>query len=801
MTLTIVAIASFFTLAYFGKGYLALVAGTFFGFFAWKASLPVGTETAGVALTLAAILVFFGVPFVRRVLSAVVMKLMAKALPTIGETEDIALKAGTVWWEGELFSGAPKWKKLINFNVQELNDEEQAFMDGPVEQLCKKIDDDKIFQDRDLPEDLWNFIKKKKFFGLCIPKEYGGLGFSAGLHSMVVKKISSRSITTAVTVMVPNSLGPAELILHYGTQEQKDHYLPRLAKGLEVPCFALTEPTAGSDAANGQSLGVVCKGKFKGKTVTGIKVNFNKRYITLAPVATVVGLAFRLTDPDGLLGGKEDIGITCALLPRDTKGMEIGNRHDPMGVPFQNGPIRGKDVFIPMEYVIGGEDGVGHGWRMLMECLAVGRSISLPSLSVGAAQFSTRATSAYSVIREQFGLSINKFEGVSERIARITGHAYFMEACRKLTVGAVDAGEKPSVASAISKAYLTEGMRLCINDGMDVQAGAAICRGENNIFSRPYSSIPVGITVEGANILTRSLMIFGQGAMRCHPFLLDEVNAIQNNDAIAFDKALFGHINHITRNKVRSLFLMLTCGIFSPTPVLGKEAKYYRQLNRMSAAFAVIADAGLITLGGALKRKESLSGHYADALSWMYIATATLKRFHDEGRKDEDRVLLDWSMAYALHNAEQAMISVLRNLPNRLVANGVKLITFPFGGKFKVPSDNQVARVTTLISNNEALRDHVTNGIYIPNAKSKGFGAIEDAFLKVKAAAPARKKLDIARRKGQVKKGTVVDMAKKAKADGILSSDEYLTITKAEKARDAVIQVNDFDPKVYKDLK
>ncbi|HIM25981.1 MAG TPA: acyl-CoA dehydrogenase, partial [Rhodospirillales bacterium] len=461
------------------------------------------------------LIALFGIPVIRRpLISAPIMKMVGRALPRMGETERIALEAGTVWWDGELFSGKPDWQKLLDFEIKPLSEEEQAFLDGPTEDLCQMLDDWQINQDRDLPPEVWAFIKDQGFFGIIIPKEFGGLGYSAHAHSAVVVKLSSRSVTAAVTVMVPNSLGPGELLVHYGTEAQKDHYLPRLARGQDIPCFALTEPGAGSDAANGRSQGIVCKGMWDGEEITGIRLTFNKRYITLAPVATVIGLAFRLFDPEHLLGEEEDIGITCALIPRDTPGLKIGNRHDPMGVPFQNGPVFGDDVFVPLDYIIGGREGAGNGWRMLMESLAAGRSISLPSQSLGAAELACRSTSAYATVREQFGMPIGKFEGVREPLARIAGHAYFMNAGRRLAFGAVDAGEKPSVISAVVKAYLTEGSRLCINDAMDIHAGAAICRGPGNIFPRPYDAMPIGITVEGANILTRSLIVFGQGAIR-----------------------------------------------------------------------------------------------------------------------------------------------------------------------------------------------------------------------------------------------------------------------------------------------
>jgi acyl-CoA dehydrogenase len=753
------------------------------------------------ALVLAALVALLTVrPLRRVVISKPLMKMAGGMLPTIGETERIALEAGTVWWDGELFSGAPKWKKLTGFNVRKLSKDEQAFIDGPVNKLCEMLDDFELAQERMLPPQVWNFIKKNKFFGMIIPKEHGGLGFSAAAHSAVVAKIASRSVATAVTVMVPNSLGPGELLLRYGTEAQKKYYLPRLAKGDEIPCFALTEPTAGSDAANGKSHGVMTRGRWQGKEVVGIKLNFAKRYITLAPVATVVGLAFKLSDPDGLLGGEKDIGITCALLPHDIAGMTIGNQHDPMGVPFPNGPIFGKDVFIPLEFVIGGREFVGQGWRMLMEALAAGRGISLPSLSVGAAQVSTRATSAYAVVREQFGMQIGKFEGVRERLARIAAHSYFMEATRRLTAGAVDAGEHPAVASAVAKAYLTEGMRLTLNDGMDIMAGASICRGPGNIFSRAYMSIPIGITVEGSNILTRSLIVFGQGAIRCHPYLQAEVDALAARDLKKFDRALFGHIGHIIANALRAKFHAVTGGMFSMRPMRGGMGYYYRKLNRFSAAFALLADFGLVTMGGALKRKEYLSGRYADALAWMYIASATLKRMHDSGYPASEKPLVEWVMAHAFHEIEKALLGVTQNLPNRFMATLGRLIVFPLGAHhYHEPTDRMHDKVVDALLNPDGVvREALTGIIYRPEANSPGLGVLDDARSKVLATEAARKKMSVAIKRGLLPKRADLNAALKA---GIISAAEKTALVAAEKAVDAAIQVAHYAPKVYKTLK
>jgi len=753
-------------------------------------------------IVVVALIAIFAISSVRKTyVTSVIMKIVGNILPTMGDTERIALEAGTVGWEGQIFSGKPNWGQLLNFKIQELTTEEQAFLDGPVEKLCTMVDDWQLAQDRDFPPRVWAFLKKEKFFGIIIPKEYGGLGFSAHTHSAVVAKISSRSVACAVTVMVPNSLGPGELLMEYGTQTQKDHYLPRLAVGKDIPCFALTEPNAGSDAANGESKGIVCKGKWKGKNIVGIRMTFNKRYITLAPIATVLGIAFKLYDPDGLLGDKEDIGITCALLPRNTQGVNVGNQHDPMGVPFLNGPLSGTDIFVPLDYIIGGQEQAGNGWRMLMENLAAGRCISLPSLSVGAAELATRATSAYGLVREQFGLPIGRFEGVRERLARIAGHTYFMNATRRLSFGAVDDGQRPSVLSAIAKAYLTEGMRLCLNDAMDIHAGSAICRGPNNIFSRSYSSIPIGITVEGANILTRSLIVFGQGAIRCHPYTAKEMHAVASQDLDAFDAAFFGHIRHIFKTAFRAIGHGLTGSFFAASPVPGFEAKYYKDITRFSAVFALCADVALGTLGGALKRKEHLSGRFSDAFAWMFLATAALKHFYDQGRPEHQRAYLDWSCTYALHQAEQALIGVLDNLPHRFIAWPIKQLLFPFGPKRKPLTNVQIEAVANAVLFNNDSRDCITSDIFIPNENQPGLGVLEAALKRVLAASPARDKVTNALRSGKINKGTIREMAQSALDAGVISAQEFDTIQVAEEMRDSVVHVADFIPEDYVNLK
>lgn len=789
-------------LLYAGRGYWAWIALTAAVLLAWVIGGIESLEAfAVVAVAAFTIALLFGISAIRRTLvSSPLMRLVGKALLIMGDTERIALEAGTVWWDGELFSGNPDWQKLIDFESQPLTGQERAFLDGPVEELCAKLDDWQIAQARDIPQEAWDFLKQHRFLGMIIPEKYGGLGFSAIAHSAVIVKISSRSAAAGVTVMVPNSLGPGELLLHYGTDAQKDYYLPRLARGEEIPCFALTEPTAGSDAASTTSTGIVCHGTYEGKEVLGMRLNWEKRYITLAPIATVIGLAFRLYDPDGLIGDEEDLGITCALLPRDLPGIEIGNRHDPMGVPFPNGPIFGRGVFVPLSFIIGGPDGTGQGWRMLMESLAAGRSISLPSLSIAAAQTATRVVGAYGTIREQFGLPIGRFEGVEEAIARIGGYTYLMDAARRLTCGAVDAGEKPAVLSGIVKAYLTEIMRSVLNDTMDIRAGAEICRGPKNTIGRTYTAVPIAITVEGANILTRSLIIYGQGAVRAHPFVREEMEAIGRKDLARFDRAFFGHVNFFFRNFVRAFLLGLTGGRFVSAPIGGPSARYYRALSRWSAAFALVSDSALAIFGGELKRREKIGGRLADALAWQYLASATLKRFYDEGQTPRDEAVMRWAATQALAKIEEALGGVLDNLPNRPVAWLLRLIVLPWGFSMRPPSDALGTKVAAAILNDGELRRHLTPDVYVPSAQEDGLGVLEFALIKVVEAQPAKVKLRNAMRDGRLKGVTADDLAAAVSA-GIVTDTERRSLEEADAARNAAIQVDVFEPDVYHSLK
>ena len=754
-----------------------------------------------VALLLAGVFVFL-VPPIRRVLvTRHVLPILARALPRMGDTERIALEAGSVWWEAELFSGHPRWSRLVDFKPRQLTDKERAFLDGPVEELCRMTDDWDVIQKGDLAPEVWAHLKKHRFFGMIIPEEYGGLGFSALMHSAVITKLSSRSVTAAVTAMVPNSLGPAELLLHYGTPQQKQHYLPRLASGEEVPCFALTEPEAGSDATAQRSEGIVCRGTFEGREVVGMRLHWSKRYITLGPVATVLGLAFRLRDPDHILGPNEDLGITCALLPVKLPGVKIGERHDPLGIPFMNGPTFGTDVFAPLEFIIGGPTMAGKGWRMLMDCLAAGRGISLPSLSVGASKLAARTTSAYANVREQFGLPIGRFEGIEEPLARIGGLTYAMDAARRLTLGAIDEGQKPAVISAIVKRYLTEGMRTVVNDAMDIQAGAAISRGPRNILAAAYAAVPVGITVEGANILTRTLIIYGQGAIRCHPYVQKEMAAVAARDVAALDGAFFGHVGHVFGTAFRTFLLALTNGGLAGSPVSGRVGPLFQSLARYSAAFALVSDAAMATLGGALKRKESLSGRLADALAWMYIESAALKQYLDDGQPKSDWPYVRWTAAHASHEIENALKGVLDNLPNRFAAWALGILIFPLGAHRRPPSDRISASVARSLLSDAEARERLTAGIYLPSADEPGLGRLEAAFRKVVAAAPADRKVRDATRAKKLKAAEGCDLFEDAARQGVITEAERKLLCEADAARRDVIQVDAFGFDAYRQLR
>jgi len=733
----------------------------------------------------------------RQSISAPLLGWFRKVLPPLSDTEQQALDAGTVWWDGELFSGRPDWGKLHNFPTPRLTEEEQAFLDGPVEQLCQMTNEWQVTTElQDLPPNVWQFIKDNGFFGLIIPKEYGGKGFSAYAHSQIAMKLASRSGDLGSTVMVPNSLGPAELLMHYGTEEQKQHYLPRLARGEEVPCFALTAPEAGSDAGAMPDKGIICKGQWNGEEIVGLRVTWEKRYITLGPVATVLGLAFKAYDPDHLLGDEESLGITLALIPTNTEGVNIGRRHFPLNAAFMNGPNSGTDVFIPMDYLIGGQERIGQGWMMLMNCLSVGRSISLPAGSIGAAKMASMTTGAYARIRQQFNLPIGEFEGIQEALARIGGNTYVMDAARTMTAGAVDLGEKPSVLSAVVKYHLTERMRQCINDAMDVHGGKGICMGPRNYLGRAYQSVPISITVEGANILTRNMMIFGQGAIRCHPYVLREMQAAaldDHNEALTrFDRLLFEHIGFSLSNASASLLLGLTGGRLAGVPDYPQTRRYYQQLSRLAAAFATLTDCTMLMLGGELKRRERLSARLGDIMSNLYLASATLKHFDDQGRQEEDLPFVQWGLEDLLHRIETSLHEVLRNFPNRSMGCLLRTIIFPLGRRLDPPSDRIGAEIARRLMRPGASRDRLIAGCYQSADPNDVTGLLNSALSKVILADPIEARLHKALRSGELDHDSDADTLAVAAESGVISPEEAELVREARAARLAVITVDDF---------
>jgi len=738
-------------------------------------------------------------PLRRALFAAPLLKLFKRVLPRISETEQVALDAGTVGFEGELFAGKPDWSKLLSQPKPQLSAEEQAFLDGPCEELCRMIDDWHITHEiADLPPEIWDYVKRKGFFAMIIPKRYGGLEFSALAHSMVLQKLSSISATLSSLVAVPNSLGPAELLLRYGSEEQKNHYLPRLADGREVPCFALTGPYAGSDATSIPDYGIVCRQTVDGRETLGIRLTFDKRYITLAPVATLVGLAFRMYDPEHLLGDKEDLGITLALIPRETKGLEIGRRHLPLNIPFQNGPLRGKDVFVPIDTLIGGPHMAGHGWRMLVECLSVGRGISLPSNATGFVRLAVAATGAYARIRKQFGLAVARFEGVEEALARIGGFAYATAALSRASAAAVDRGEKPAVASAIAKCHATDLGRIVVQDAMDVHGGKGIQLGPSNYLGRMWQGAPIPITVEGANIMTRSLMIFGQGAIRCHPWILKEMHAVNEPDRAKalheFDAALFGHIGFGFSNAVRSFVLGLTFAKFGKAPGDAYTRRYYRKLNRYSAALALLADTAMGVLGGKLKFKEKISARLGDVLSYLYICSAMLKRYEDEGRPEVERPMLAWAFHESVWRMQMALDGVIRNFPVRPVAWLVHMLVFPFGRREVPPSDRLGRRVAALITAPNAARDALVRGMYLtPNANNP-VGRMHALLPDVIAAEPVERKFLKAVKANNIRAHDYFEQLAEAAKQGAISETERAMLERLRRATAEFINVDDFDP-------
>jgi acyl-CoA dehydrogenase len=732
---------------------------------------------------------YFTIPFVN---------LLQRRMPPISDTEREAIEAGNVWWEKDLFCGRPNWKKFHSMPKPTLTQEEKSFLDNQVETLCSMLNDWQIVnQHRDLPKEVWDYLKNERFFGMVIPKEYGGHGFSALAHSTVVVKIATRSISTAVNTMVPNSLGPAELLLHYGTNEQKEYYLPRLANGQEIPCFALTGPEAGSDAGSITDTGVICRGQHNGKEVIGIRLNWDKRYITLAPVASVLGLAFRMYDPDHLLSEKTDIGITLCLVPTNHPGVQIGNRHLPLNLAFMNGPTKGKDVFIPLDWIIGGVEMAGQGWRMLMECLSIGRSISLPALSTACGKLSYRMTGAYARLRRQFTTSSANFEGVEAALGNIGGLTYTIEACRMLTAGAVDQNIKPAIASAIAKYHMTEMARKIISHSMDVHAGHAIQVGPRNLIAHAHFAIPVSITVEGANILTRNLIIFGQGAIRCHPYILKEIQLFStpesSNKIEQLDKILLSHIGFFISNIARNICAGLTGGRIISSPYSGPMARYYRQLTRMSSALALLSDVSMLLLGGALKRKERLSARLGDILSQLYLASAVLKYYRDEGQPKSDLNYVKWSVENCLFEIQNACDELLNNFPMRWVGKVLRFVIFPFGRAYNKPSDNLYHQVVRSMLEPTEIRDRLTRYCYLGTDQNDTIPRMEEALSQLTHIEPLWKKLQNAVRSGTVPRlGTLEERTLAAQKSGVLTPEEARSICHFDSLHKEVIQVNEF---------
>lgn len=742
----------------------------------------------------------WGMPPLRRTLfTHPVMRIIDRMglLPAISETERVALEAGKVWVEGELFSGHPNWTRIREAPYPSLSSEEQQFLDGPVQDLCDLVDDWKVWADRQFPDEAWQLMQQEKMFGMIIPKKYGGLGFSAMVNSAVVMKLQSHCGPLATTVMVPNSLGPAELLIHYGTQAQREHYLERLATGTFLPAFALTEPGAGSDAGAIQATGILFKDQSGN---VNIRLNWQKRYISLSTVADVLGIAFKLKDPDHLLGQEEDLGITCALIPADTPGIKRGRRHDPLGVPFVNAPLEGHDVIVSLEAIIGEAKGAGAGWKMLMEALAAGRGISLPASAVGGSKAVYLGVSAHAAIRRQFGLPIGRFEGIEEPLARIGGFVYLMDAARIYTLGAIDSGETPAVVTAILKYNLTELSRKVINDGMDVMGGNAISSGPRNILAHHYISNPIAITVEGANILTRTLMIFGQGALRCHPWAYREITALGENDPVRFDHAFIGHIGHVVRNTARCLILGITRGHLAMVPGRGVVRQYFRRLNWVSASFAFMADLAMASLGGALKRKEKITGRFADIFSWMYLASATLRRFEAEGMRKEDLPYFQWAMEYAFAEIQKAFEGLLANMrvPGfTWWVRGPALLWHRFNSFGRGPSDRLGHKVAKLMQTSGPQRNRIAAGVYLGKDRTRGLSRMEHAFDLVAGIRPIEAKVSKTVRSGALArkpKNTRFDRALEA---GIISEEEAVQIQEAAKAAWDAVQVDDFDEASY----
>ena len=764
----------------------------------WLLGAPVGaTVVAAALLALVAALLLIG-PIRKALITTPLLKFFRKVLPPLSQTERIALETGSVGFEGELFTGDPDWNTLLNYPKPELTADEQAFLDGPVEELCRMVDEWQINHvHADLPPEMWEFIKKNRFFGMIIPKEYGGLGFSALAHHKVIQKLATASSVVSSTVGVPNSLGPGELLMHYGTQEQKEYYLPRLAVGEEVPCFALTGPFAGSDATSIPDYGIVCKGEWNGAQVLGVRLTFDKRYITLAPVSTLIGLAFRMYDPDGLIGDTRDIGITLALMPRDTPGVDAGRRHFPLNSPFQNGPVRGKDVFIPLSQLIGGVEQAGLGWNMLNECLAVGRSITLPSTASGGVKFAAVVAGAYARIRKQFGLSIGRFEGVEEALSRIGGRAYAASALSQATAAAVDRGDVPSVPSAIAKYHCTEMGRQSASDFMDIVGGKGIILGPRNLGGRAWQASPIAITVEGANIMTRSLLIFGQGAILCHPWVMKEMKAAQDPDHAAglrdFDRNLFGHMGFAISNAVRSFWFGITGAKIGAAPGDDYTRRYFRKLDRYSANLALMADVSMLMLGGKLKFKESLSGRLGDVLSHLYMTSAMLKRYHDEGAPEAEQPLLAWAFHDSVHRIETSLSAALRNFPIRPVGWLMWALVFPLGRRAVPPGDRLSHRVAALLMSPNAARERLAKGVFLTPGPNNPGGRIDSYLAKAIAAEPVERKLMKALKNSDIQALDFASQLEEGVREGWITAEERAQLEELRELTLDAISVDDFD--------
>ena len=792
---------------------LYLVGATLLAYF--SASLVVSAYSSAIFLVLylffgqlsSLVVVFLSFPIIilallsqnnirRNWVTAPLFKWYKKVLPKVSETEQVAIDAGTVWWEGEIFKGNPDWQKLLSSDAVKLTDEDKAFLDGPVEDLCRMVNAwDLNFKYADIPDDIVEFIKKNKFLGLIIPKEYGGMDLSPVAQVAVLTKIFSIGSVVGNYISVPNSLGPGELLVRYGTDEQKKHYLPRLANGDELPCFALTAPLAGSDATSIPDTGVICKGDWQGKEITGMRLNINKRYITLAPAASLIGLAFKLMDPDHLIGKQDDYGITCALIPRETNGLEIGRRHYPIGDPFLNGPIKGTDIFVPLDFIIGGKEMAGQGWRMLIECLSTGRAISLPTISNSIAKNALAATGTYTRIRRQFGLPIAEFEGIQKPLARMAGFSYIINAATVQTASAISMGAKPAVPASILKYHCTEMARMSIIDGMDIQGGKAVMKGPKNMLSAAYESVPVAITVEGANIMTRSLMIFGQGAIRCHPFVLKEMQLATSEDdnaANEFDDLLCAHVRNSVRNSASAFIDAFTGSTFSCKDVPATTRKYYKYASRLSAAFAVVADVAMLTMQASLKKREMISARLGDLLSTLYLVSMVLKQYEDQGAPKDLKPVIDWACLYLFHQYQISMIEVLNNLPNRLAAWNLKLIIFPLGGHFHVPSDKLEQQVAALVTHPTDVRSRLIEGIYLTADENNQIGRLNAVLEQADQLEHLITRMRKAVKQNSLPEVLGLDLINAAADKEIITSEEADQLREFDNKIMEIINVDDF---------